>query len=100
MQIYFFILAAALYATGAFLPLRLRTAISTTIAIGWLSHGVALWADVLVPGSLRLGFAVMLSAALWISVAVYWVENRNFSLDGLRILVLPCAVVACVLPAV
>jgi ABC-type uncharacterized transport system permease subunit len=41
----------------------------------------------------------MLSAALWISVAVYWLENRNFSLDGLRVLVLPCAAVAVLLPA-
>ncbi|CAN5420196.1 cytochrome c biogenesis protein CcsA [soil metagenome] len=100
MQIYFFILAAALYVAGALLPSRLRTTISATIATGWLLHGVALWADVLAPGSLRLGFAVMLSAALWISVAVYWLENRNFSLDGLRILVLPCAALACILPGI
>jgi ABC-type uncharacterized transport system permease subunit len=30
---------------------------------------------------------------------VYWLENRNFSLDGLRVLVLPCAALAVVLPA-
>jgi ABC-type uncharacterized transport system permease subunit len=45
-------------------------------------------------GTLRVGFAFMLSAALWISVAAYWLENRNFALDGMRRLVMPCAAVA------
>lgn len=73
-------------------------AISIGMAIGWLMHGAALWADVIAPGSLRLGFAVMLSATLWVSVAAYWLENRNFALDGLRVLMLPCAAVAVILP--
>jgi ABC-type uncharacterized transport system permease subunit len=98
MQIYFFVVAAVLYAVGAFLPASQRTAISTTIAIGWVLHGCGLLVDVSVAGSLRLGFAVVLSAALWVSVGVYWLENRNFALDGLRVLVLPCAVMAVVLP--
>jgi ABC-type uncharacterized transport system permease subunit len=46
------------------------------------------------PGGLRIGFAIMLSAALWVSVAAYWIENRNFALDGLRRLVMPCACAA------
>ncbi|WP_136413170.1 MULTISPECIES: cytochrome c biogenesis protein CcsA [Oxalobacteraceae] len=98
MYTYFFVLAALLYATCAFLPSRHRMAISAGIAAGWLLHGGALWADMIAPGSLRIGFAIMLSATLWISVAAYWLENRNFSLDGLRILVLPSAAVAVVLP--
>ena len=95
----FFYLAALIYATCAFLPARHRTAISAGTLAGWLVHGGALWADMVLPGSLRLGFAVVLSATLWISVAAYWLENRNFSLDSLRVLVLPCAAVAVVLPA-
>ncbi len=50
------------------------------------------------PGSLRIGFAFVLSTALWISIAIFWIENRNFSLDSLRVLILPCAAVAVVLP--
>src|SRR3954471_9955438 len=100
MQITLFILPALLYAACAFLPAGQRTAISAGTAIGWLLHGAALWADIIAPGSLRLGFAIMLSTALWVSVGVYWLENRNFTLDGLRVLVLPCAAVAAVLPAV
>lgn len=98
MQTYFFFLAALLYAGCAFLPSSQRMAISIGMAIGWLMHGAALWADVIAPGSLRLGFAVMLSATLWVSVAAYWLENRNFALDGLRVLMLPCAAVAVILP--
>ena len=98
MQISFFVLAALLYAVAAFLPARLRGAIGPATIVAWLAHGSALWLDVLTPGTLRVGFAVMLSATLWISVAVYWLENRNFALDSLRALVLPCAAVAVLLP--
>jgi ABC-type uncharacterized transport system permease subunit len=98
MQITFFVLAALLYAACAVLPSRWRLAISAGTALGWLLHGIALWAHVVTPGALRVGFAIMLSATLWISVAAYWLENRNFSLDGLRVLVLPSAAVAVMLP--
>ncbi|HJV88089.1 MAG TPA: cytochrome c biogenesis protein CcsA [Noviherbaspirillum sp.] len=94
----FFVLAALLYVACAVLPSRHRAAISAGTAAGWLLHGGALWADMIAPGTLRIGFAIMLSATLWISVAAYWLENRNFSLDGLRILILPSAAVAVVLP--
>lgn len=100
MYIYFFALAALLYATCALLPSGQRTAISAGTALGWLLHGGALWVDMVTPGSLRIGFAIMLSATLWISVAAYWLENRNMSLDGLRVLVLPSAALAVILPAV
>jgi ABC-type uncharacterized transport system permease subunit len=49
-------------------------------------------------GALRVGFAFMLSAALWISVAAYWIENRNFALDGMRRMVMPFAALAAILP--
>jgi ABC-type uncharacterized transport system permease subunit len=98
MQTPFFVLAALLYALCAFLPSQRRVAISAGTVIGWLLHGVALWTDAITPGALRVGFALMLSATLWISVAAYWLENRNFALDGLRTLVLPTAAVAVVLP--
>lgn len=52
----------------------------------------------MVPDALRLGFAMMLSAALWVSVSAYWVENRHAALDSLRVLVLPVAAVAVLLP--
>jgi ABC-type uncharacterized transport system permease subunit len=98
MQNYFLILASLLYVGCAFLPARLHKVIAAGTLIGWLMHGVALGAELFQTDSLRLGFAIMLSATLWISVAAYWLENRNFALDGLRVLVLPCAAVAVILP--
>lgn len=101
MQTSFFIAAAVLYAICAFLPVRHHIVIASGTALAWLLHGAALWSDVIIaPETLRLGFAIMLSAAFWVSVAAYWLENRNFALDGLRILVLPAAVLAVILPIV
>ena len=40
----------------------------------------------------------MLSAAMWVSVFVYWLENVNFSLDGLKVLLLPIAAMMSLLP--
>lgn len=100
MHTNYFYLAALLYAVCALLPLRQGSLIAAGTGLAWLLHAGALWFDLRAPGGLRIGFAVMLSAALWVSVAAYLVENRNFALDGLRRLVLPCAAVAAVLPAV
>jgi len=98
MTTFLFVLAALCYAACAFLPSNKRQIIAIGVLIGWLLHGAALWADVIAPSALRTGFAIMLSATLWISVAAYWLENRNFTLDGFRILVLPCAALAVLLP--
>ena len=92
------IAAATMYLLCAISPARLAQGISAGTALAWLLHGSALWLEIVAPGSLRLGFAVMLSSALWVSVAAYWLENRNFALDGLRILMLPCAAFTCILP--
>ncbi|HTH43728.1 MAG TPA: cytochrome c biogenesis protein CcsA [Oxalicibacterium sp.] len=100
MYIYFSGLAALCYVVCACLPSERRGWISLGTLSGWLLHGMALWTDVVGFDALRVGFAVMLSCTLWISVAAYWLENRNFSLDGLRVLVLPSAAVTVVLPAI
>jgi ABC-type uncharacterized transport system permease subunit len=100
MQTTYFYVAALLYAVCALLPLRQRGVIAGGTALAWLLHAGALWFAMQAPGGVRLGFAVMLSSALWVSVAAYLVENRNFALDGLRRMVLPCAAVAAALPAI
>jgi ABC-type uncharacterized transport system permease subunit len=100
MQIYLPLSAALLYVICAFLPSNRHVFISAATAIAWLLHAAELWADLIAPGALRLGFATVLSATLWVSVGIYWMENRNFALDGLRVMVLPCAAVAVILPTV
>jgi ABC-type uncharacterized transport system permease subunit len=100
MQTYIFILSALLYAICGLLPASRRQAVTIGVFLGWVLHGTALATDVLLPSSLRVGFAVMLSGTLWISVAFYWLESRNLALDGLRALVLPSAAIAVLLPAI
>ena len=100
MQTILLFAAALLYAVCAALPSKKGSLISAVTGGAWLVHACALWLNMVAPGGLRVGFAIMLSAALWVSVAAYWIENRNFALDGLRRLVMPCAAVVTLLPAV
>lgn len=98
MQNYFIYIAAVLYLISGILPAKLcRLAAAGTVA-AWLLHGASLAQHTIGPDFLRLGFAVMLSATLWITVAAYWIENRNFNIDGFRLLVLPAAAVVVILP--
>ena len=83
----------------ALLPEQRRRTIVFGTALAWTLHGLALINAVITPDALRLGFAVMLSAALWMTVAAYWIENLNLSVDGLRRLVLPVAAIVIALPA-
>jgi ABC-type uncharacterized transport system permease subunit len=46
------------------------------------------------------GFAFALSAMFWLGVGIYWIESFFFPLDGLRLLALPLACVASLLPLV
>ena len=98
MQTYFSIIAAVLYLSCLFMTLRPQWFVSIVIVVGWLCHGVALWLDVGSSEGIRVGFSLMLSSALWISVMVFWLESRRLSLDGLRYLVLPVAAMEVVLP--
>jgi ABC-type uncharacterized transport system permease subunit len=59
--------------------------------LAWLLHAASLWLAVFADDALRIGFATMLSAALWVTVSVYLIENRNFSLDGLKFLLFAAA---------
>lgn len=99
MQIYLSFLAAALYILSIVLPGRWLTLSNAVSALAWLTHGMALWLTIFPDHALRVGFAVMLSAALWVSVFVCWLENRNASLDGLRLLLMPNAALMVVLPS-
>lgn len=90
--------AGLLYIICALLPEQRRGIIAIGTLLAWLLHGAALVLGVVTPDFLRFGFAVMLSAAMWLTVAAYWIENLNLAVDGLRRLVLPIAALAIVLP--
>lgn len=98
MQLLLIHSAGLLYVICALLPEQRRGMLSVGTLLAWGLHGASIVKAVIAPDFLRLGFAAMLSAALWMTVGAYWIENRNFSVDGLRRMVLPSAAIAIVLP--
>ena len=98
MQVFVIPAAVVLYLICALLPEQRRGAVVVGTAVAWGLHGVALALMAIEPNFLRMGFALMLSAALWLSVAAYWLENRQRAVDGLRRLVLPSAAAVAALP--
>jgi ABC-type uncharacterized transport system permease subunit len=67
------------------------------LAIGL--HGVLLVHGVYVEGQLRFGFAHALSATLWITAIIVWLETFFSATRGLFLLVLPLAAITTLLPA-
>jgi ABC-type uncharacterized transport system permease subunit len=66
------------------------------LAIGL--HGVLLVHGIYLEGQLRFGFAHALSATLWITALIVWVETFFSASRGLFLLVLPLAALTVVLP--
>ncbi len=100
MQSLTILAAGLLYVICSLLREQQQRVVAAGTALAWVLHGTALAGIVIAPDHLQLGFATMLSAALWLSVAAYWIENRNLAVDGLRRLVLPIAAMTTVLPLV
>lgn len=61
-------------------------------------HGVLLHVTIFPADAMVFGFAFALSAMLWLGVGIYWIESFFFRLDGLRLLLMPLACVASLLP--
>jgi len=63
-------------------------------------HGIALQRAILLGPSLHLGWALALSAALWLGMTVFWLESLVLRIDGLLLILLPAnALVAAVAAA-
>jgi ABC-type uncharacterized transport system permease subunit len=63
-----------------------------------LAHGALVAAGVLGAGDFRFGFALAMSATLWLTVLILWFEGFFVPLRGLQPVVLPVAAVGVVLP--
>jgi ABC-type uncharacterized transport system permease subunit len=70
------------------------------LACALIVHGLVLEQTVFPEGAMIYGFAFALSAMLWLGVLIYWIESLFFPLDGLRMLVLPVAFVASLMPLI
>jgi len=63
-----------------------------------LAHGALLHVTIFPHDAMFFGFAFALSAMFWLGVGIYWIESFFFPLDGLRLLVLPLACLASLMP--
>jgi ABC-type uncharacterized transport system permease subunit len=66
--------------------------------VALLAHGVLLHTTIFPQNAMVFGFAFALSAMFWLGAGIYWIESFFFPLDGLRLLVLPLACVASLMP--
>ncbi|TKC90945.1 inner membrane protein YpjD [Trinickia terrae] len=66
--------------------------------VALLVHGLLLHMTIFPQNAMVFGFAFALSAMFWLGAGIYWIESFFFPLDGLRLLVLPLACVASLLP--
>jgi ABC-type uncharacterized transport system permease subunit len=70
------------------------------LLIALLAHGVLLHVTIFPQHAMVFGFAFALSAMFWLGAVIYWIESFFFPLDGLRLLVLPLACIASLMPLV
>ncbi|BBU28414.1 ABC transporter permease [Burkholderia sp. THE68] len=70
------------------------------LLIALLVHGILLHTTIFPQNAMIFGFAFALSAMFWLGAGIYWIESFFFPLDGLRLLVLPLACIASLLPLV
>ncbi|WP_206999344.1 cytochrome C assembly family protein [Trinickia mobilis] len=66
--------------------------------VALLAHGLLLHTTIFPQSAMVFGFAFALSAMFWLGAGIYWIESFFFPLDGLRLLVLPLACVASLMP--
>ncbi|HEX6363098.1 MAG TPA: cytochrome c biogenesis protein CcsA [Albitalea sp.] len=82
------LLALGAYVVAALLPQRSTTGVRAALVLGWLAHAAAILVDTSGAGApdpgARFGFALALSATLWLVIAVYLVESRSLPLPGVR----------------
>ncbi|OZI26071.1 hypothetical protein CAL26_01580 [Bordetella genomosp. 9] len=74
--------------------------VARTCLVGALVlQGVALYQSLLGGPYLFIGWALALSAAIWLGMLIFWLESLVIRIDGLLLLLLPAAAFVCALAA-
>ncbi len=79
-------------------PYRLSASLRVVIVLAWLLHAWLLRDAALIDGNWRFGFALALSATMWIAVALFWFESLMIELVSIWLLILPLAALCALLP--
>lgn len=101
----FYLLAAATYlglATLMWQPLLHHRRISTQLSpafrsvllVALILHGLGLAQSILLPEGLFLGWAVGLSAAIWLAMVVFWLESFFLAMGSYLLILLPVSALA------
>ena len=77
---------------------RLSTTLRVVIVLAWVVHAWLLRDAALIDGSWRFGFALALSATMWIAVALFWFESLVIELVSIWLLILPLAALCALVP--
>ncbi len=62
-------------------------------------HGIGLQQSIMLEHSLHLGWALALSAAIWLGMIIFWLESLVIRIDGLLLILLPTAMAVSALSA-
>lgn len=62
-------------------------------------HGILLFNSVIAADGVHLGVGNAVSVIVWLTVAIYWIGNLFYRIEGLQALVMPVAAVCAFLPA-
>ena len=76
----------------------LATPLRAGIVVVWILHAWLLRDAALVDGTWRFGFALALSATMWLAVALFWFETLVVPLVSVWFVILPLAAVCALLP--
>lgn len=63
------------------------------LLVAIIIHGIGLLLSINMPQGLYIGWAIALSAALWLGMVVFWFESLYLRLDSLLLILLPTAMI-------
>ena len=81
-------------------PYRLSVATRVAIVVAWTVHAGLLRDAAIDDGTWRFGFALALSATMWLVVALFWFESFVVPLVSVWVVILPLAALCALLPLV
>ena len=76
------------------------TARTITFVLVAILHAALLYDSVFAKDGMHLGVGSAISMIVWLTVAIYWLGNLYYNIEGLQAMVLPVAAVSAFLPAI
>jgi len=69
------------------------------VLVPLIMHGMLLFHSVIASDGIHLGVGNAISSIVWLTVAIYWIGNLFYRIEGLQALVMPAAALCAFLPA-